>query len=209
MLLAIASFSPAISRAAETDAGETPSAETETVCPPELVSSGGAPRPPAVATAPSADDPVIIEADDKDFTFDVNGNAVLSGNVVMRMDDKVIRADRLEYDAKSGRAKLTGAVESRARAQGARQQRRVFPTVGVPEGAQFELPRANARGAARKMQVDERHGTLDDVASTCPLTDRARRSSRSASCSIRVRTRAPGAARRSSSRTCRSSIYPG
>ena len=85
------------------------------------------PKPAADVPATPVDEQVSIEADDKDFTFDVNGNAVLSGNVVMRQGDKVIRADRLEYNAKSDSAKLTGArgvLESRA--QGARQQRRVF-----------------------------------------------------------------------------------
>ena len=180
MLLAIASFSPAISRAAETEADESQSGETpsaETVCPPELVSTGGAPRPPAVTTTPSANDPVTIEADDKDFTFDVNGNAVLSGNVVMRMGDKVIRADRLEYDAKSGRAKLTGAVEFSGPELKVRGSSGEYsPTLGAQfEGAQFELPSSNARGAARNMQVDANGTvTLDDVAfSTCPVTDRA------------------------------------
>ncbi len=68
---------------------------------------------PASDTAKSADtdnEPVTIEADDKDFSFDVNGNAVLSGNVVMRQGNKVIRAARLEYNSKTGHAKVAGTV---------------------------------------------------------------------------------------------------
>jgi LPS-assembly protein len=168
--LAMASFSPAIVSADETDA-------VETVCPPELVSSAGAPPPPAIAATEPVDDRVIIEADDKDFSFDANGNAVLSGNVVVRMGDKVIHADRLEYDAKTARFKLTGAVEFSGPELKVRASSGDYsPALGAQfEGAQFELPTRNARGAARNMQVDA-NGTaiLDDVSfSTCPVTDRA------------------------------------
>jgi LPS-assembly protein len=142
------------------------------------VSDGSSPAAaPAAPAAEAADDRVIIEADDKDFSFDVNGNAVLSGNVVMRQGDKVIRADRLEYDAKSGRAKLTGAVEFAGPALKVRASSGDYsPTLGAQfEGAQFELPTRNARGAAGSMQVDAGGTvTLDHVSfSTCPVTDRA------------------------------------
>ena len=141
------------------------------------------PRPPksprrcrATVTGP-VDDRVTIEADDKEFSFDANGNAVLSGNVVMRQGDKVIRADRLEYDAKNWRAKLTGAVEFSGPALKVRGSSGEYsPALGAQfEGAQFELPKSNARGAARNMQVDASGTvTLEDVSfTTCPLTDRA------------------------------------
>ena len=127
---------------------------------------------------PAADDPatpVTIEADDNDFTFDVNGNAVLSGNVVMRQGDKVIRADRLEYNAKSGQAKLTGAVEFSSPVLKVRGSSGEYsPALGAQfEGTQFELPQHNARGTARNMQVDANGTvTLDDVSfTTCPVTE--------------------------------------
>jgi LPS-assembly protein len=169
MLLGVATFSPAIVHAEDTpQAGDT-------VCPPEAAPAASAPTS-AIASA-EADERVTIEADDQDFTFDVNGNAVLSGNVVMRMGDKVIHADRLEYDAKNGRAKLTGAVEFASPALKVRGSSGEYsPALGAQfEGAQFELPASNARGAARNMQVDATGTvTLDDVSfSTCPLTDRA------------------------------------
>ena len=168
LMLAIASFSPAIVHGDETADGD------DTVCP-EPASAEGTP-PPAPGTEP-VDDRVTIEADDKDFSFDVNGNAVLSGNVVMRQGDKVIRADRLEYDAKNGRAKLTGAVEFSGPALKVRGSSGEYsPALGAQfEGAQFELPQRNARGAARNMQVDANGTvTLEDVSfTTCPVTDRA------------------------------------
>ena len=166
MLLATAIVSPALVHAAE-----------ETVCPPERVSSEGGSPPPGATTMPAADAPVTIEADDKDFSFDANGNAVLSGNVVARQGDKVIRADRLEYDAKNGRFKLTGAVEFSGPELKVRASSGDYsPTLGAQfEGAQFDLPTRNARGAAGNMQVDANGtATLEDVSfSTCPVTDRA------------------------------------
>ncbi|HYJ41588.1 MAG TPA: LPS-assembly protein LptD [Steroidobacteraceae bacterium] len=168
LMLAIASFSPAVVHADETADGD------DTVCP-EPASADGTP-PPAPGTEP-VDDRVTIEADDKDFSFDANGNAVVSGNVVMRQGDKVIKADRLEYDAKNGRAKLTGAVEFSGPAFKVRGSSGAYsPALGAQfEGAQFELPQSNARGAARNMQVDANGTlTLEDVSfTTCPLTDRA------------------------------------
>jgi LPS-assembly protein len=170
MLLGVATFSPALVHADDTAHAD------DTVCP-RPASAEGAPPPPAVAATEPADERVTIEADEKDFTFDVNGNAVLSGNVVMSQGDKVIHADRLEYDAKSGRFKLTGAVEfagPQLKVRGSSGE--YSPALGAQfEGAQFELPASNARGAARNMQVDANGTvTLDDVAfSTCPVTDRA------------------------------------
>ena len=65
-------------------------------------------------------------------------------------------ADRLEYDANNGRAKLTGAVEFASPALKVRGSSGEYsPALGAQfEGAQFELPASNARGAARNMQVD-------------------------------------------------------
>ena len=138
----------------------------------------------AGASGEPADDRVSIEADDKDFEFDVNGNAVLSGNVVMRQGNRVIRADRLEYDAATGRAKLGGGVEFSSPELTVRGSSGDYsPALGAQfEGAQFELPSRNARGAARSMQVDaDGTVTLEDVSfTTCPVSDEAwRLSSRS------------------------------
>jgi len=145
----------------------------EPVCP-QPASAEGAPPVPAKPAEP-VDEPVTIEADDQDFSFDVNGNAVLSGNVVMRQGDKLIRADRLEYDAKNGNAKLTGAVEFSSPELKVRGSDGTYsPTLGVQfEGAQFELPASNARGAASSMKVEaDGTTTLEDVSlTTCPVTD--------------------------------------
>ena len=108
------------------------------------------------------DEPVTIEADDKDFTFDVNGNAVLSGNVVMRQGDKVIRADRLEYDAKTGQRQAHGRASSSRvpRSRCAAAAATYSPALGAQfEGAQFELPAAQrARRGAQHAGGRQRHG---------------------------------------------------
>jgi len=151
-------------------------AEDAVYCP-NPSGTDAAPPAPAIATPAidPTDDRVTIEADDKDFKFDINGNAVLSGHVVMRQGDKVIRADRLEYEAATGNAKLDGAVEFASPKLKVRGSSGTYsPTLGAQfEGAQFELPESNARGAARSMQVDANGKvTLEDVSfSTCPAND--------------------------------------
>ncbi|MEO8064834.1 MAG: LPS assembly protein LptD [Pseudomonadota bacterium] len=144
----------------------------EPVCP-RPAEPTGAPRPAPIRTDPS-NEPVTIESDDKNFTADVNGNVVVSGNVVMRQGDRSIKTDHLEYDAEQGKAKLEGGVEYKDPQLTVRGNSGSYsPTLGTEfEGTEFELPERNARGAARSMQVDAATGkvTLDDVSfTTCPV----------------------------------------
>ena len=161
LLLALTFQSPAW---AQTCSEECPKPAVAEVVPPK----------PADVPPPPVDEPITIEADDKDFSFDVHGNAVVSGNVLMRQGDKVIRADRLEYDAKTGHAKLTGAVEFSGPTLKVRGSSGEYsPALGAQfQGAQFELPQRNARGSARSMHVDANGTvTLEDVSfTTCPVT---------------------------------------
>ena len=163
VLLAGALLSTATAHAGEPD------------CPPSAAADAVAPATKSDAPTEPPDDRVSIEADDKDFTFDVNGNAVLSGNVVMRQGDRVIKADRLEYEAATGRAKLGGAVEFSSPELTVRGSSGEYsPALGAQfEGAQFELPSRNARGAARSMKMDANGTvTLEGVSfTTCPVTD--------------------------------------
>lgn len=144
----------------------------ETVCPkPASAEAVTNPVSPQVPSDPNA--PISIEADGG--TFAVKGTSVLSGNVVMRQGDKTIRADHLEYDAETGRAKLDGAVEFAGPTVKVQASNGTYsPTLGAQfEGAQFELPERNARGSARAMQADaDGTLTLDGVSfTTCPVTD--------------------------------------
>src|SRR3954470_23954341 len=79
------------------------------VCPPPPVLTG-APPPARTPTNP-ADQPIQIESDDSNFSFDANGHARLCGNVVMTQGDRTIRADCVEIDQKDQHAKLDGGIE--------------------------------------------------------------------------------------------------
>ncbi|HSU42492.1 MAG TPA: LPS assembly protein LptD, partial [Polyangiaceae bacterium] len=114
---------------------------------------------------------------DKDFQYEVNGNARLCGNVEMRQGDRRIRADCLEYDAAKQSAKLEGGIvytDPQLTVRGG--DGTYSPTIGAEfEGAEFELPERNARGTARSMKMDANGKiTLEGVSfSTCPAKDRS------------------------------------
>jgi LPS-assembly protein len=136
----------------------------------------GAPPPPPVRTNP-VDEPITIESDDKDFQYEVNGNARLCGNVVMKQGDRTIRADCLEYDATNQSAKLEGGIvysDPQLTVRGGDGS--YSPANGSEfQGAEFELPERNARGSARTMKMDANGKvTLEGVSfSTCPAKDRS------------------------------------
>ena len=124
-----------------------------------------------------ADDqaPITLDADKTEAS--VSGQFVLSGDVVMKQGERTLKADHLEYDAKSQRAKVDGAVEYSDPLLIVRGSSGTYsPTLGATfEGAQFELPERNARGSARHLSVDANGKvTLEDVAfSNCPQEDMA------------------------------------
>jgi LPS-assembly protein len=146
----------------------------ETVCPRPAAIEGAPPRVAAERPNP-ANEPITIESDDEDFKFDVNGNAVLSGNVEVHQGDRTIHADHVEYDAQNQRLKLEGGVEFTDPTLIVRGNNGTYsPTLGAEfQGTEFELPERNARGAASSMQVDANGKiTLEDVSfTTCPADD--------------------------------------
>jgi LPS-assembly protein len=136
----------------------------------------GRPPPAPVRTNP-ADQPITIESDDNDFSYEVNGNARLCGNVVMHQGDRSIRADCLEYDAANQSAKLDGGIVYSDPQLTVRGGNGTYsPTIGAEfEGTEFELPERNARGSARSMKMDVNGRiTLEGVTfSTCPAQDKS------------------------------------
>jgi LPS-assembly protein len=136
----------------------------------------GAP-PPAPARTNPTDQPITIESADNDFSYEVNGNARLCGNVEMKQGDRRIRADCLEYDAANQSAKLEGGIVYNDPQLTVRGGSGTYsPTLGTEfEGAEFELPERNARGSARSMTMDANGKiTLEDVSfSTCPAKDKS------------------------------------
>jgi LPS-assembly protein len=147
-------------------------------CPPPPVSVAATP-PAMPATNPPPtnpeQEPITIEADDRDFEFDVDGNAKLCGNVQMRQGNRVIRADCLQYDAGTQSAKLQGGIVYTDPQLTVRGGSGTYsPTLGTEfQGTEFELPERNARGSARTMRMDANGKiTLEDVSfSTCPAND--------------------------------------
>jgi LPS-assembly protein len=120
--------------------------------------------------------PITIEADDQDFEFDVNtGNSRICGNVEMRQGVRVIRADCLAYNAEDQSFKLDGGIEysdPKLKVRGGNGS--YSPALGAQvQGAEFELPSRNARGAAGNFTVDgQSKVTLTDVSfTTCPAND--------------------------------------
>ena len=126
-----------------------------------------------VARADPTKTPTTIDGDQVEYQ--VNGNMVLSGNVVMVQGDRKIRADHLEYDAAQNQAKLVGGVEYTDPVLIVRGNSGSYsPTLGATfEGTQFELPERHARGSARTLSVDGNGKvTLQDVTfTTCPADD--------------------------------------
>jgi LPS-assembly protein len=151
-------------------------ADEETCPQPAPAPLTGAP-PPAPARTDPTGQPITIESDDKDFTYEVNGNARLCGNVVMKQGDRRIRADCLEYDAAKQNAKLEGGIVYNDPQLTVRGGSGTYsPTLGTEfEGTEFELPERNARGSARSMKMDANGKiTLEDVSfSTCPAQDKS------------------------------------
>jgi LPS-assembly protein len=149
-----------------------PCQRTEQDCPKSAVASATAEKP-AEPTPVDKSAPITIDSDSVEYGVD--GNATASGRVEMRQGDRQIRADHLEYDAATGKARVEGAIEYSdpvLRVRGGSGE--YSPTLGASfEGAEFELLERQARGGARSMHVDASGKvTLEDVAfSTCPRDD--------------------------------------
>jgi LPS-assembly protein len=146
----------------------------EPPCPPSYSEA----QDPGPATSPaSTADPAKLptEISGEKVEYTLNGNMVLSGNVIMQQGDRKVRADHLEYDAADRNVKVEGGVEYSDPALKVRGNSGSYsPTLGADfQGTQFELPARNARGAARNLKVDGNGKvTLDGVNfTTCPAND--------------------------------------
>lgn len=132
------------------------------------------PPVPVPATAPASAD---IDISSDNARLGVSGDATLSGNVKVTQGDRELRADNVEYDAKSNSFRVSGSMEYRdplVRARGARGN--YSQTGGADfEGAEFELPARPARGTAGAMTLDT-NGIIElkrVTFSTCPKDDSA------------------------------------
>src|SRR5688500_15140649 len=121
-------------------------------CPPTSTASAAPPaseQSSTDSTTNPADGPITIESDDDDFQFDVEGNARVCGNVVMRQGDRVLKADCLRYDAAKQSATMEGGVEfSDPKVVVRGNSGEYSPSLGTTfQGAEFELLDRGARGS--------------------------------------------------------------
>jgi len=123
--------------------------------------------------APAGDTPIDITSDTG--SLGVNGDAVLTGNVVVRQGDREIRAENIQYNAEGTAIKVEGAIEYRdpliiVRGNGGNYSQAVGADF---RAAEFEIPARPARGTAGEMSLDtEGRVRLRDVMFTsCPRDD--------------------------------------
>ncbi len=159
-----------------TDAATDP-APTPRLCPaPTGAVSAEVRRPPApVAPASTASPDIDISSDNA--RLGVSGDATLSGNVKVKQGDRELRADNVEYDAKTNSFRVSGSMEYRDPLIQARGARGNYSQTGGAdfEGAEFELPTRPARGTAGAMTLDTQ-GVIElkrVTFSTCPKDDAA------------------------------------
>lgn len=118
-----------------------------------------------------------IDADSDTFTFNLDGDAIFKGNVVVRQGDRTIKADELDYNRKTGAIKTQGHidyVDSLIHVTGSGGN--YTPEGGAEfKDAQFELRQRSARGSADTMQLTpEGIINLEGVRfTTCPAADQS------------------------------------
>jgi LPS-assembly protein len=127
------------------------------------------PRLAELLAADPNDPRIEITSDQGDLSR--AGDASLSGNVQIRMGQRLLTADRAEIDAERRRIRLEGAVEFLDPSLHVRGEGGSFANgAGQFEGAQFELTDRGVRGAARDVRLrDESIIDLEGVRYTaCP-----------------------------------------
>lgn len=143
-------------------------------CPAPAARSAAAATAQAAARANPSQD-IQITSDNADLSLE--GDATLSGNVVVTQGDKTIRADNVTYDAERKGFDVQGAVQyedALVRLTGGSGT--YSQLLGATfQGAAFELIERNARGTARAMRLDPNgRFDLEEVTFTaCPAEDPA------------------------------------
>jgi LPS-assembly protein len=134
------------------------------------------PAPPKyrapVASDIAADDH-RIHVDSDDATLDTEGNAVLNGRVRVRQDARTVTSDSVNYDQKTGRVAVKGAVDFEDPKLRVRSDDGHYDINGAAsfDQANFQLMDRNGRGFAKDINVlPEGKITLDQVRyTTCPV----------------------------------------
>jgi len=134
------------------------------------------PAPPKyrapVASDIAADDH-RIHVDSDDATLDTEGNAVLNGRVRVRQDARTVTSDSVNYDQKTGRVVVKGAVDFEDPKLRVRSDDGHYDINGAAsfDQANFQLMDRNGRGFAKDINVlPEGKIKLDQVRyTTCPV----------------------------------------
>ncbi len=134
------------------------------------------PAPPKyhvpVASDIAADDH-RIHVDSDDATLDTDGNAVLNGRVRVRQDARTVTSDSVNYDQKTGRVVVKGAVDFEDPKLRVRSDDGHYDINGAAsfDQANFQLTDRNGRGFAKDINVlPDGKVKLDQVRyTTCPV----------------------------------------
>jgi LPS-assembly protein len=134
------------------------------------------PAPPKyhvpVASDIAADDH-RIHVDSDDATLDADGNAVLNGRVRVRQDARTVTSDSVNYDQKTGRVAVKGAVDFEDPKLRVRSDDGHYDIDGAAsfDQANFQLQDRNGRGFAKDINVlPDGKVRLDQVRyTTCPV----------------------------------------
>lgn len=116
-----------------------------------------------------------IQITSDDATVEVDGDAVLRGNVQVRQGDREIQADRVEYNAQSSAFRVEGTVQYKDPLVNLKGRDGDYsPTSGARfNEAEFELRDRSARGAAESIDLSPQGILrLNGVTfTTCPADD--------------------------------------
>jgi len=131
------------------------------------------PAAPVAAVAPTptpADEPIEVQSDGA--TLDLDGDASLKGDVDLRQGERRLRAEDVDYDAKTRRFSINGQISyTDGTLQASGQAGSYQPVDGaIIEKGSFALPERPARGAADAIRIglDGKVSLSDVWFSTCP-----------------------------------------
>jgi LPS-assembly protein len=128
-------------------------------------------HPPAASDIAPDDHRIHVDSDDA--ALDADGHAVLNGRVRVRQDARTVTSDSVDYEQKTGRVAVKGAVDFedpklRVRSDAGHYE---FNGAASFDQANFQLMDRNGRGFAKDIDVrPDGKIKLDDVRyTTCPV----------------------------------------
>jgi LPS-assembly protein len=134
------------------------------------------PAPPKHSPAPAtpiATDDHLIHIESDGATVDADGNAALAGRVKVSQDARTVAADAMNYDYKTGKIDVKGAVDFEDPKLRLKSDTGTYDTIGGAafDQANFQILDRNGRGFAREMAVQpDGKVQLEQVRyTTCPV----------------------------------------